>query len=81
MWGEPALIGEHYNETGLLALADGSVVAALRSETGGHLAIAFSKTADTRGARRPKRYEIKNTPAICSPLRAISICGSREAST
>jgi len=42
-WGEPALIGEHYNETGLLALPDGSVMAALRSETGGHLAIAFSK--------------------------------------
>ena len=42
-WGEPALVGEHYNETGLLALADGSVVAALRSEAGGHLAIAFSK--------------------------------------
>ena len=42
-WGEPALVGEHYNETGLLALADGSVMAALRSETGAHLAIAFSK--------------------------------------
>jgi Neuraminidase (sialidase) len=42
-WGEPALIGEHYNETGLLALLDGSVVAVLRSETGGHLATAFSK--------------------------------------
>lgn len=42
-WGEPAPVGEHYNETGLLALADGSVMAALRSETGGRLAIAFSK--------------------------------------
>jgi Neuraminidase (sialidase) len=42
-WGEPALVGEHYNETGLLALPDGSVLAALRSETGGHLAIAASQ--------------------------------------
>jgi Neuraminidase (sialidase) len=42
-WGEPVLVGEHYNETGLLAIPDGSVLAALRSETGGHLAIASSK--------------------------------------
>jgi Neuraminidase (sialidase) len=42
-WSDPALVGEHYNETGLLALSDGRVLAALRSETGGHLAIAASK--------------------------------------
>ncbi len=42
-WADPVLVGEHYNETGLLALPNGGVLAALRSETGGHLAIALSK--------------------------------------
>lgn len=42
-WSDPVLIGEHYNETGLLALPDGHVLAALRSETGGHIAIAASR--------------------------------------
>ena len=41
-WGEPTLVGEHYNETGLLALKDGTVLAALRSETSGHLAMSSS---------------------------------------
>lgn len=42
-WGEPMLIGEHYNETGLLALPGGRVLAALRSQAGGHLAVAASE--------------------------------------
>ena len=33
-WGEPALIGKRYNETGIAALRDGRVLAALRSEKG-----------------------------------------------
>jgi Neuraminidase (sialidase) len=41
-WTEPALIGKRFNETGILALRDGRVLAALRSEKGGHLAIAES---------------------------------------
>jgi Neuraminidase (sialidase) len=41
-WGEPVLVGKHYNETGLLALPGGRVLAALRSEKGGHLAISTS---------------------------------------
>ena len=41
-WGEPAVMGKHYNETGITALRDGRVLAALRSEKGGHLAIAES---------------------------------------
>lgn len=41
-WGQPALIGRHYNETGLAVLKDGSIVAALRSEKGGNLATSFS---------------------------------------
>lgn len=42
-WGEPALMGKHYNETGIAVLRDGRVLAALRSEKGGHLAIAESR--------------------------------------
>jgi sialidase-1 len=42
-WGEPALIGKRYNETGIVALRDGRVLAALRSEKGAHLAIVESK--------------------------------------
>jgi Neuraminidase (sialidase) len=41
-WGEPAVMGKHYNETGIAALRDGRVLAALRSEKGGHLAITES---------------------------------------
>jgi Neuraminidase (sialidase) len=39
-WSEPALLGEHMNETGLAVLRDGRVLAALRSEKGGNLSIA-----------------------------------------
>jgi Neuraminidase (sialidase) len=42
-WGEPVLVGEHSNETGLLVLPSGQVLAALRSEKGAHLSIAASK--------------------------------------
>jgi len=42
-WGEPALIAKRYNETGIVALRDGRVLAAVRSEKGAHLAIAESK--------------------------------------
>jgi hypothetical protein len=41
-WGEPVLLGEHYNETGLAVLRDGRVLAALRSEKGGNIAISES---------------------------------------
>jgi sialidase-1 len=41
-WGEPVLLGEHYNETGIVRLRDGRLLAALRSEKGGHLAISES---------------------------------------
>jgi Neuraminidase (sialidase) len=41
-WGEPVRLGEHYNETGIVRLRDGRLLAALRSEKGGHLAISES---------------------------------------
>ena len=42
-WGEPSLMGKHYNETGITALPNGDILAALRSEKGGHLSIARSR--------------------------------------
>lgn len=42
-WGAPARIATGYNETGLLALPDGTVLAALRGDApGDHLAVARS---------------------------------------
>lgn len=41
-WGEPALLAKHFNETGITRLRDGRLLAALRSEKGGHLAISAS---------------------------------------
>ena len=41
-WDDPSLIAKHFNETGLLVLPDGKVLAALRSEGGGHIDISTS---------------------------------------
>ncbi len=42
-WGNPVLLGKHYNETAIQRLPDGRLLAALRSEKGGHLAVSESK--------------------------------------
>jgi len=44
-WGEPSLVGRHFNETAVLELADGTLLAAMRSEPGGHIAATHSKDA------------------------------------
>ncbi|MEO6966180.1 MAG: sialidase family protein [Acidobacteriaceae bacterium] len=41
-WNDPSLIAKHFNETGLLVLPDGKILAALRSENGGHVSISIS---------------------------------------
>jgi len=41
-WGEPSLMGKHYNETGITVLPNGDILAAVRSEKGAHLAITRS---------------------------------------
>lgn len=41
-WGDPSLIGEHFNETAVLELPDGRLLAAMRSEGGGHIAVTHS---------------------------------------
>jgi len=42
-WGEPSLVGEHFNETAVLALTDRNLIAAMRSEKGGYLAVTRSE--------------------------------------
>ncbi len=41
-WGDPALLGKHFNETALAILPDGRLLAAMRSETSAHLATIVS---------------------------------------
>jgi hypothetical protein len=41
-WADPVLLGRHYNETGIVQLRDGRILAALRSEKGAHLAVTES---------------------------------------
>jgi hypothetical protein len=41
-WGDPSLLGKHYNETAVVGLGGGGLLAAMRSEKGGHLAVTRS---------------------------------------
>jgi len=41
-WGEPTLLGQHYNETAVVGLGGGRLLAAMRSEKSGHLAVIRS---------------------------------------
>ncbi len=41
-WGDPTVIADHYNETALLPLSDGRLLAMARSHGGGHLAVCLS---------------------------------------
>ena len=42
-WGDPAILGQYYNEVTMMPLKDGSLMAVIRSDEGGHLATTFSK--------------------------------------
>ncbi len=42
-WGDLSQVGQDVNETGLLALPDGSLIAAMRSEKNPHLSTSISK--------------------------------------
>ena len=41
-WGDPSVIAENYNETSLLVFPDERILAVMRSDTGGHLAVSLS---------------------------------------
>ncbi len=42
-WADPSLLGKHYNETAVVDLGGGGLLAAMRSEKGGHLAVIRSE--------------------------------------
>lgn len=42
-WADPTLLGRHYNETGIVALKDGRLLAAMRTEVGRRLDLIESK--------------------------------------
>ena len=42
-WGDPSLLGKHYNETAVVDLGGAKLLAAMRSEKGGHLAVTRSE--------------------------------------
>jgi sialidase-1 len=44
-WGDPVLLGRHFNETGIVRLKDGRVLAAMRSEKGAAISIVESSDA------------------------------------
>ena len=44
-WGDPTMIADNYNETGLLVLPDGRILAVMRSHFGAFLATSFSSDA------------------------------------
>jgi len=44
-WGDPSLLGKHYNETAVVDLGGGRLLAAMRSEKSGHLAVTRSEDA------------------------------------
>ena len=41
-WGDPSIIADHFNETALVPLPDGRILAIARSHHGGYLATCFS---------------------------------------
>lgn len=79
-WGEPTLLGRHYNETGIVSLRDGRLLAALRSEKGGHLAI--TESADQGRTWSPPRQITRDRehPGDLIPLadgRVLLVFGQR----
>jgi sialidase-1 len=44
-WGDPVLLGKHFNETGIVRLKDGRLLAAMRSEKGAAISIVESSGA------------------------------------
>lgn len=61
-WGEPVLVGEHYNETALLGLRGNLVLAAMRSEVGGHLATTFSSDGGRSWSKAVQIIQDKEHP-------------------
>jgi hypothetical protein len=81
-WGQPTLLGEHFNETGLVRLRDGRLLAAMRSEKGGHIAVIESADQG-RTWSKPSQVTADNEhPADLIQLRSgrvVMVYGQRNA--
>ncbi len=81
-WGEPVRLGAHYNETGIARLRNGRLLAAMRSEKGGSIAITESAD-DGRTWSKPVQITANNEhPADLIQLqdhRVLMVFGERNA--
>lgn len=81
-WGEPALLGEHFNETGILRMKDGRLLAAMRSEKGGHIAITESTDQGKTWSKANQITSDSEHPADLIQLRdgrVLMVFGERNA--
>jgi sialidase-1 len=81
-WGEPVLLGSHYNETGLAVLRDGRILAAMRSEKGGNLAITESSDSGRTWSKPVQTTGDDEHPADLIQLkdgRVLMVYGERNA--
>ncbi len=81
-WGEPVLLGEHMNETGIAVLRDGRVLAAMRSEKGGNLSITESKDQGKTWSKAVQITSNSEHPADLIQLRdgrVLLVFGERNA--
>jgi sialidase-1 len=81
-WGSPVLMGEHSNETGIVRLRDGRLLAALRSEKGGHLSITESADAGRTWSKPVQITADSEHPADLIQLRdgrVLLVYGERNA--
>jgi hypothetical protein len=81
-WGDPVLLGRHYNETGIARLRDGRLLAALRSEKGGNLAIAESADEGRTWSTPAQITDDREHPADLIQLhdgRVLMVFGERNA--
>ena len=81
-WGDPVLLGLHFNETGIVRLRDGRLLAAMRSEKGGHIAITESADQGRSWSKAVQVTADNEHPADLIQLRdgrVVMVYGQRNA--
>ena len=81
-WGEPVLLGSHYNETGVTVLRDGRILAAMRSEKEQHLAVTESSDSGRKWSKPVLVTRDNEHPADLIQLkdgRVLMVYGERNA--
>jgi photosystem II stability/assembly factor-like uncharacterized protein len=81
-WRDPVLLGAHYNETGITVLRDGRILAAMRSEKGGSVAVTESSDQGRTWSSPVQATEDREHPADLIQLgdgRVLMVYGERNA--